>query len=98
MCRIWHRQRLHLEDVLPGQTQNRPAGHQQAKLRATLKQLREQPGGARQVLEIIQHQQQVPPSEMLLHSVGRTVSFPLPQTQRGGNGRGDNLRVLERGE
>src|ERR1700722_5407643 len=35
---------------------------------------------------------------MLLHSVGRTVPFPLPQTQRGGNGRGDNLRVLERGE
>jgi len=93
-----HRERSDGETTFGAEAERGATGDQQHRARARLQQLRDKPNSAHQMLEIVQHQQQPPPAEVLEHSFPRTVSTRLAELQGASDGRRQQTMVAERCE
>ncbi len=94
--RIGQRQGRHGHDPLGREAQRLPAGGQDRDPGAGGQQPRDERGRLQEVLEVVQHQQQVPVPQSLCQPFGDRPVAGLPHAQRGGHRRRDEARVGQR--
>ena len=89
-------QRRHLEGVLCGEPQHRPAGDQHGEARAGRQQVRQRQRGRQHVLEVVQHQQQaLGAEEVSQQRQGRPIAG-AGEAQRRRQGGEHQRRIFER--
>jgi hypothetical protein len=95
--RVGQRQRRHREELLAGDAQQRPAGHQQREAGGTAEQLDQQRPGRRQVLEAVEEQQHPLRPQVCRHRAGVRRVTHLQADRPGDRGR-HQPSVADRGQ
>ncbi len=98
LCEIGHREQRDWKLVLSGEVKGGPAGDEYAEARTGGEQRRELRCPLDHLLEVVQHEQQVPLAQRGLHLFLRGDICNFPQAECLGNGRHDAGRVADRGQ
>jgi hypothetical protein len=88
-------QREDREDVLPAQTQRRPAGGQDLQVRADGQQVGHLIGRGQDVFEVVEDEQDVAVEQDTFKPLQQRLVAPFSDTQRLGDGGADQRRVVQ---
>jgi hypothetical protein len=93
------RQRRDVEFVFAVDVQDHPAGDEHGQHRTGVEQLAHQRAGGGHLLEVVDQQQHPPQAAQMFDDGADERTLPgLAETQRGGDRRGDEIRIGQRGE